>query len=62
MSKPNYQEMTRKELKEYVLANRDDLEALEELFSRPSENAIHFRNDTPIEEAEAIIKQHREKK
>jgi superfamily II DNA or RNA helicase len=62
MNKPNYQQMTRQDLKEYVLAHRDDLEALQELFSRPSENTIYFQNETPIEEAEAIIQQHKQKK
>jgi len=56
MSKPDYQAMSRQELKQYVLTHRDDLEAIRELFDRPAPNAIWFAADTPIEEADRIIR------
>ncbi|MGF1478421.1 MAG: hypothetical protein ACFB4I_02875 [Cyanophyceae cyanobacterium] len=55
MSQPNYQEMSRAELKEYVLAHRGDAQALQELLSRPRPNAIYFPADLSIEEAEQTI-------
>ncbi|KAB8316640.1 hypothetical protein SD81_026095 [Tolypothrix campylonemoides VB511288] len=42
--KPDFEKMSRKELRAYVLANREDIEALEFLFSRrtPDKEAIWF--------------------
>jgi hypothetical protein len=42
--KPNFEEMSRKELRAYVLEHREDMEALHILFSRrsPDSEAILF--------------------
>lgn len=60
--KPNFAQMSTKELRAYVLANREDIEALEILFSRrthDSEAIIYpsmFTEDgKPIEENNRII-------
>ncbi|MEH1910789.1 DUF6887 family protein [Nostoc sp.] len=60
--KPNFAEMSTKELRAYVLANREDIEALEILFNRrtpDSEGIIYpsmFTEDgKPIEENNRII-------
>jgi hypothetical protein len=55
--KPNFAQMSTKELKAYVLANREDIEALEILLSRrtPDSEAIIYpsmftEDGKPIEE------------
>jgi hypothetical protein len=50
--KPNFEKMSRKELRAYVLAHRDDMEALETLFSRgtPDEQATWFHPPKTQEE------------
>lgn len=66
--KPNFAQMSTKELRAYVLAHREDIEALEILFSRrtPDSEAIIYpsmftEDGQPIEEniriAEEAIKQ-----
>jgi len=67
--KPNYEAMTNKELKAYILTHRDDDEAIRILFSRrnpPDSEATWYgpmfaEDGTPIEEniriAEEAIKQ-----
>jgi hypothetical protein len=40
--KPNFKQMTKTELKTYVLANRDDIEAARELFSRRNPNGHRY--------------------
>ncbi|QLE57165.1 hypothetical protein [Nostoc sp. TCL26-01] len=66
--KPNFAQMSTKELRVYVLAHREDIEALEILFSRrtPDSEAIIYpsmftEDGQPIEEniriAEEAIKQ-----
>lgn len=57
MMKPNFEEMTRKELKAYVLTHRDDIDALRSLFSRrsPDETATWYDTNDP-KEVEDIIK------
>ena len=47
-----YKSMTRRQLKQHLLNNRNDLEALRELQSRPKQNSITIPADTPKEEAE----------
>ena len=56
--KANFEDMTRKELKAYVLAHRDDVEALRSLFSRrsPDETATWYSSDS-LDEIEGILKQ-----
>jgi hypothetical protein len=60
--KPNFAEMSTKELRAYVLANREDIEALEILFSRrtPDSEAMIYpsmftEDGKPIEENNQII-------
>ncbi len=60
--KPNFAEMSTKELRAYVLAHREDTEALEILFSRrtPDSEAIIYpsmftEDGQPIEENHRII-------
>jgi hypothetical protein len=57
MSNTNFQAMNLKELRQYVLAHRDDREAWNEFAARPRPNAIMIPADTPIEEQERIIKE-----
>ena len=53
----NYKSMTRKQLKQYLLDNRNDLEALRELQSRPKKNSVTIPADTSREEAERILRE-----
>ncbi|WP_211176406.1 hypothetical protein [Brasilonema sp. UFV-L1] len=62
--KPNFAEMSTKELRAYVLAHREDIEALEILFSRrtPDSEAIIYpsmftEDGKPIEENHRIIEE-----
>ena len=62
--KPNFAEMSTKELRAYVLAHREDVEALEVLFSRrtPDSEAIIYpsmftEDGKPIEENKRIIEE-----
>ena len=52
-----YKSMTKSELKQYLLNNRDDKEALKELKSRPKQNVITIPANTNALEQEEIIKQ-----
>jgi hypothetical protein len=52
-----YKSMTKSQLKQYLLDNRDDKEALKELKSRPKQNVITFSANTSAEEQEKILKQ-----
>ena len=55
MTKPEYQLMTRAELKQYVLNHRDDDEALNELVSRRASNTVTYPADLPIEEVRKLV-------
>ncbi|MFN6485047.1 MULTISPECIES: DUF6887 family protein [unclassified Nostoc] len=62
--KPNFAEMSIKELRAYVLANREDIEALEILFNRrsPDSEAIIYpsmftEDGKPIEDNIRIIEE-----
>jgi hypothetical protein len=57
MSKLNFQAMNLTELRQYVLAHRDNREAWDEFAARPRPNAIMVPADTPMEEQERIIKE-----
>ena len=57
LSKPNFQAMTLNELRRYVLAHRDDIEAWNEFAARPRPNATIVPADTSVEEQERIIKE-----
>ena len=52
-----YKSMTKKELKQYLLNNRNDREALKELKSRPKQNVITIPANINTEEQEQILKQ-----
>lgn len=52
-----YKSMTKRELKQYLLDNRNDKEALKELKSRPKQNLITFSANTNSEEQKRILKQ-----
>jgi hypothetical protein len=49
--------MTKSELKQYLLNNRDDKEALKELKSRPKQNVITLTADLTTEEQKRILRQ-----
>jgi len=49
--------MTKSELKQYLLDNRNDKEALKELKSRPKQNVITIPANTNTVEQEEILKQ-----
>jgi hypothetical protein len=49
--------MNLNELRQYVLAHRDDIEAWHEFATRPRPNATIVAADTPVEEQERIIKE-----
>lgn len=49
--------MTKRELKQYLLNNRDDKEALKELKSRPKKNVIIIPANTSTAEQKEIFKQ-----
>lgn len=49
--------MTRKQFKQHLLDNRNDLEALRELQSRPNPNSVTISADTSKEEAKRILRE-----
>ena len=49
--------MTQKELKQHLLENRNDLEALRELKSRPKHSSVTVPPNTSKEEAERILRE-----
>ena len=52
-----YKSMTKSELKQYLLDNRDDKAALKELKSRPKQNVITIPSNIDTEKQEEILKQ-----
>jgi len=52
-----YKSMTKSELKQYLLNNRSDKEALKELKSRPKQNLISFSANTNSEEQKRVLEQ-----
>ena len=52
-----YKSMTKSELKQYLLNNREDKEALKELKSRPKQNVITISADISEEEQKRILRQ-----
>jgi hypothetical protein len=59
MTKPDFKQMTRKELKKYILAHPTDDEAIRELFinrRNPNTKVYPYPYDMPYEEVEAIFK------
>ena len=57
-----YKFMSKSQLKQYLLNNRHDREALKELKSRPKQNVITIAADLPIDERERILRQAVEEK
>ncbi len=61
--KPNFEKMSKAELKAYVLQHRDDIEAVRHLFSRrtPERENKHYpplsKNGVPIEENIRIMEE-----
>lgn len=51
-----YKSMTKSQLKQYLLNNRNDKEVLRELKSRPKHNLITIAANTTAEEQERILK------
>ncbi len=60
LMKPNFETMTRKELKDYVLAHRDDQEAVDLLMSRRSPDSQAVWYDASLSQTQ--IKEILEKK
>lgn len=58
LMKPNFEKMTRKELKAYVLAHRDDQEAIDLLMSRrsPDSEAVWYDASLSQAQVEEILK------
>jgi len=59
MTKPNFTQMTRRELKKYILSHPTDDEAIRELFVKrrnPNSQVFPYPYDLPYEEIEAIFK------
>jgi hypothetical protein len=60
MTKPDFTQMTRKELKKYILAHPTDDEAIREfVLNRRGSNAVMYPppSTLPYEEVEAIFKE-----
>lgn len=59
MTKPDFAQMTRKELKKYILSHPTDDEAIRELFIKrrnPNVQVFPYPGDMSYEEIEAIVK------
>ncbi|MCU0566389.1 MAG: hypothetical protein MUF49_07310 [Oculatellaceae cyanobacterium Prado106] len=59
MTKPDFNQMTRKELRTYILANREEDEAIEALIRRPNPNSRTYSfplSAEDLKEIEAKIK------
>ena len=52
-----YKSMTKSQLKQYLLNNREDKEALKELKSRPKQNVIVIPANMNTAEQEKMLKQ-----
>jgi hypothetical protein len=55
MNKPNFKNMSLKELRKYILSHREDKEAWNEYASRPRPNSILVTADTPLSEQKQIL-------
>ena len=59
MTKPNFSSMTRQELRAYILAHREDDEAIEVLMKRGNPNSPKYRfpkSDEDLREMEEILR------
>jgi hypothetical protein len=57
----NYKLMTNSQLKQHLLKNRDDKEALRELKGRPKKSAFVIPADATVQESDRILKNEIEK-
>jgi hypothetical protein len=60
MTKPNFSQMSRQELRSYVLAHREDDDAIEALIRRRNPNSPTYKfpqTEADIKEMEEILKQ-----
>ncbi len=57
LMKPNFETMTRQELKAYVLTHRDDREAIDLLMNRrsPDSEAVCYEASTSFEQTKEIL-------
>ncbi|QSJ16207.1 hypothetical protein JYQ62_31360 [Nostoc sp. UHCC 0702] len=59
MTKPDFSKMTRQELRAYVLAHREDDDAIEALIKRGNPNSIKYpfpQTEEDLREMEEILK------
>ncbi|WP_236579865.1 hypothetical protein [Pseudanabaena sp. lw0831] len=59
MMKPDFSKMTRQELRAYILANREDDEAIAALIQRGNPNSPKFpfpKNDVDLKEMQEILR------
>ncbi len=56
MTKPNFEAMSKEDLRAYVLAHREDDEAIRALFSRRDPNKPFYSYDLSPEETQEIIR------
>ena len=59
MTKPDFSKMTRRDLRAYVLAHRDDDEAIEALIKRGNPNSSKYRfpqTDEDLREMEELLR------
>ncbi len=57
MEKPNFKVMTRRELRSYIIAHREDDDAIHELFiNRRNPNATQYPSNLTDEEMKEILK------
>lgn len=56
MTKPNFEAMSKEDLRAYVLAHREDDEAIRELFSRRNPNSVVYTTNDPEETKEILRK------
>jgi hypothetical protein len=60
MTKPNFSNMTRQELRNYILEHRDDDDAIEALINKGNPDSPTYRfpqTEDDLREMEAILKQ-----
>ncbi|AFY94474.1 DUF6887 family protein [Chamaesiphon minutus] len=60
MTKPNFDSMTRQELREYILQHREDDDAIEALINKGNPNSPIYKfpqTDEDLREMEVILKQ-----
>ncbi len=62
LPKPNFQQMSLQELRHYILAHRDDLDAWQEYTGRPRTNAVYFDSEMSPSEQETKLRELLEKK